>query len=276
MWATDVVNDLVDIITSNERYQRKLIFTDTKNQNNRVIYDEVLTKLKKRATVRGETITFNIQQTRSKFKRCISDCKQAAMTVKTATGIRRFQDDKGLGKWFGLLFPLVKSRDSCQPDMAVEPSSTNDPLNEEEEIAKTFEDFVPRKKIKPTKKNAVVEAVELFKQVVENDPAKEIISFMKDEAEKARQHELQLVELMLKHQSPSNNQVTPSPPCHPPAGHLTSVQGVAQQPWTGPHQYFSFKGAKTSTYNMPSFNFPANGSGQENCFLFTGQEAFQN
>ena len=224
MWATDVVNDLVDIITSNERYQRKLIFTNTKNQNNRVIYDEVLTKLKKRATERGETITFNIQQTRSKFKRCISDCKQAAMTVKTATGIRRFQDDKGLGKWFGLLFPLVKSRDSCQPDMAVEPSSTNDPLNEEEEIAKTFEDFVPRKKIKATKKNAVVEAVELFKQVVENAPAKEIISFMKDEAEKARQHELQLVELMLKHQSPSNNQVTPSPPCHPPAGHLTSVR----------------------------------------------------
>ena len=39
---------------------------------------------------------------------------------------------------------------------------------------------------------------------------------MKDEAEKARQHELQLVELMLKHQSPPNNQVTPSPPCHPP------------------------------------------------------------
>ena len=167
MWATDVVNDLVDIITSNERYQRKLIFTNTKNQNNRIIYDEVLTKLKKRATERGETITFNIQQTRSKFKRCISDCKQAAMTVKTATGIRRFQDDKGLGKWFSLLFPLVKSRDSCQPDMAVEPSSTNDPLNEEEEIAKTFKDFVPRKKIKPTKKNAVVEAVELFKQVVE-------------------------------------------------------------------------------------------------------------
>ena len=55
MWATDVMNDLVDIITSNERYQRKLIFTNTKNQNNRVIYDEVLTKLKKRATERGET-----------------------------------------------------------------------------------------------------------------------------------------------------------------------------------------------------------------------------
>jgi hypothetical protein len=270
VWTTDVVNDLVDIITSDERYQRKLIFTNTKNQNNRFIYDEVLTKLKKRATERGETITFSVPQTRSKFKRCISDCKQAAMTIKTATGIQRFQDEKGYDKWFGLLFPLVKTHDSCQPNMAVEPSSINDPLDEEEEIAKTFEDFVPRKKIKPTKKNAIVEAVELFKQVVENDPAKEIISFMKDEAEKARQHELQLVELMLKHQSPSNNQFTHSLPVHPPA------QGVVQQPWNGPHQYFNFKGTENSTYNMPSFNFSASGSGQENCFLLTGQEAFQN
>ena len=270
-----MVNDLVDIITSNERYQRKLIFTDIKNQNNRVIYDEVLTKLKKRATERGETITFNVQQTRSKFKRCISDCKQATLTIKTATGIRRFQEEKGLGKWFGLLFPLVKSCDSYVSQIwQLNLPPTNDPLDEGEEIAKTFEDFVPRKKIKPTKKNAVVEVVELFKQVDKNDLAKENRSFIKDEAEKARQHELQLVELMLKHQSPSNNQVTPSPPVHPPAGRVTSVQGVAQQPWTGPHQYFSFKGAENSTYNMLSFNFPANGSGQENCFLLTGQEEF--
>ena len=75
----------------NDIMQRKLIFTNTKNQNNRVIYDEVLDKLTKRASERGETITFNIQQTRSKFKRCISDCKQAAMTIMTATGIQRFQ-----------------------------------------------------------------------------------------------------------------------------------------------------------------------------------------
>ena len=81
MWTTDAVNDLVNIITCNERYQRKLIFTNIKNQNNRVIYAEILAKLKERATKRGETITFNIQQTRSKFKRCISECKQAAMTI---------------------------------------------------------------------------------------------------------------------------------------------------------------------------------------------------
>ena len=205
VWSVNAVNDLVDIITGDERYQRKLIFTNTKNQNNGIIYGEILEKIKMRATERKEEITFNIQQTRSKFKRCVSECKQAAMTIKTASGIKRFQE-KGYGKWFDLLFPLVKSRDSCQPNLAIEPSATND-LSEEEEIAKTFEDFVPKKKVKPTKKNAATEAVELFKQVVEKDPTKEIISFMKEEADKSRKHELQLMELMLKHQSPTNNQV---------------------------------------------------------------------
>ena len=46
------------------------------------------------------------------------------MTIKTATGIEHFQNEKGYGKWFDLLFPLVKTQDSCQPDMAVEPSAT--------------------------------------------------------------------------------------------------------------------------------------------------------
>ena len=55
---------------------------------------------------------------------------------------------------------------------------------------KHLKTLCPKTSQTPTKKNALVEALELFKQVVENVPAKEIISFMKDEAEKARQHEL--------------------------------------------------------------------------------------
>ena len=59
--------------------------------------------------------------------------------------------------------------DSCQPAMAVEPSAINDLI--EEEIAKTIEDSVPRKKMKLPKKNMVAEAIDLIKQVVEKDPA---------------------------------------------------------------------------------------------------------
>ena len=32
------------------------------------------------------------------------------MTIKTATGIQRIQDERGLGKWFDLLFSLVQTR----------------------------------------------------------------------------------------------------------------------------------------------------------------------
>jgi hypothetical protein len=253
------VNDLVDIITSNESYQRKLIFTNTKNQNNGKIYGEILDKLKERANERGEQIDFTIQQIRTKFKRCVSDCKHAAMTIKTATGIQRFQDEKGYGKWFDLLFPLVKTRDSCQPDMAVETSAIDSNyLSEEEEIAKTFDDFVPRKKMKKLpKKNKVAEAVELLKQVVEKDPAKELISFMQEEAEKARKHELQLVELMLKHNSTptTSNQINFSPRDNQTV-YPGAVQDMPLSMWNGPpqSQYFNFQSADSPIYNMSTNN----------------------
>ena len=43
--------------------------------------------------------------------------------MKTASGIKSFQEDKGFGKWFNTLLPLVQSRASCQPEQTIEPSS---------------------------------------------------------------------------------------------------------------------------------------------------------
>jgi len=62
---------------------------------------------------------------RTKFKKCVSCCKQAALTQKTATWIKQFQEEHGFGKRFNALFQLVKTRDSCQPEQAFEPSSSN-------------------------------------------------------------------------------------------------------------------------------------------------------
>ena len=45
------------------------------------------------------------------------------MTIRTASGIKCVQEDKNLGKWFNQLYPLVKSRESAQPEQAIEPSS---------------------------------------------------------------------------------------------------------------------------------------------------------
>ena len=51
----------------------------------------------------------------------MAECKKLALTVKTGTGIKRIQE-KSYGAWCNQLFELVKTRDSCQPEMAVEPS----------------------------------------------------------------------------------------------------------------------------------------------------------
>ena len=71
---------------------------------------------------RGETFKFTLDQTRNKFKKLMSICKNALLTVKTASGIKRFQDEKEYGKWFDVLLPLMKTRLLCQPDQAIEPS----------------------------------------------------------------------------------------------------------------------------------------------------------
>ena len=52
-----------------------------------------------------------------RVKKLMSICKSALLTVKTATGIKRFQDEK---EWFDILRPLMDIIISCQPDHAVE------------------------------------------------------------------------------------------------------------------------------------------------------------
>ena len=99
-WSPEDVDDFTDIVVSNTYYKRKLIFTNTKCQRNGEIYEEILTELKKRASARGKELKFSVKQLRTKFKKCVRDCKQAALTIKTATGIKRFQEDLGIGNWF--------------------------------------------------------------------------------------------------------------------------------------------------------------------------------
>ena len=92
---------------------------------------------------------------RTKFKKCISECKNAAMTIKTGAGIKRFQDSQGYGKWFLTLFAVVKTRESCQPQQAIEPSPS--PCSSLSQVDKATDDdlestenemFIPRKKSK--------------------------------------------------------------------------------------------------------------------------------
>ena len=123
-WTEEMLNDFIDIIVSSEYNKKKLIFMNTKTQRIGKIYDNILKELKKRCAKRSQSVPFTVQQLRSKFKKCVGICKQAAMTIKSASGIKRFQEDKGFGQWFNDLYSIVKTRDSCNPEMAIEPSAS--------------------------------------------------------------------------------------------------------------------------------------------------------
>lgn len=139
------------------------------------------------------------------------------------------QEEKQFGAWFDQLFPLVQTRDSCNPDMAVESSSslqlsdgemrkrasdTGTPTEElstdgtEQDDDSDKKQFVPikksgRKKTKSGKDTALTTAVELFQKFVNNDPTKQLVSFFKEENQRAQEHELKLMELFM---SPMSNE----------------------------------------------------------------------
>ena len=205
-----------------------MIFTNTKNSKNAEIYANVLKDLGQR--YEDGSFPFSVDQLRNKFKKCISECKKIALTVKTSTGVKRVQDEKQLGAWFNQLFPLVQTRDSCNPDMAVESSSSlqlsdgepvkrasdnrtptdeqsSDGLDQGDDSDK--KQFVPirkgrRKKVKSqNSSSALSTAVELFEKVVNNDPTTQLMHFFKEENQRAREHELKLMELFMSQRQPA-------------------------------------------------------------------------
>ena len=228
VWEERHVNDLVDVICSSEYYKKKLIFTNTKNSKNAEIYGNVIKDLGQR--YEDGSFPFSVHQLRNKFKKCISECKKIALTVKTSTGVKRVQDEKQLGAWFNQLFPLVQTRDSCNPDMAVESSSSLQ-LSDGEAVKRASDNrtptdeqssdgidqgddsdkkqFVPvkkgrRKKVKSqNSSSALSTAVELFEKVVNNDPTTQLMSFFKEENQRAREHELKLMELFMSQRQPA-------------------------------------------------------------------------
>ena len=120
-WPTDIVNDLVDIILEDDKLKEKLLMTNVKNVKNSEYYKLVIEELKQRCEQRGTEFGYDVVQTRQKFKRCVTSSREAALKIKTASGIQRFQEDKEFGTWFNKLFAVVKSMDSCQPEQFLEP-----------------------------------------------------------------------------------------------------------------------------------------------------------
>ena len=92
-WSTNLTNDLIDIILKDDRLKEKLLMTNVKNSKNSEYYEKVIKELRKRCQARDEVFEYDVKHTREKFKRCIGICNDAAMKIKTASGITRFQED---------------------------------------------------------------------------------------------------------------------------------------------------------------------------------------
>ena len=71
--------------------------------------------------------------------------------------MKRIQDEKGYGQWFGLLYPLIISREPCRPEQAIEVDSLNESISGSEELSSlsrvlTLPMFVPIKRSAKEKK----------------------------------------------------------------------------------------------------------------------------
>ena len=132
-WTEHLADDLVDVILNNNKYKGKLLLSKLKNVKNGQYYHKVIVELIEGCSESGEEFSFNIAQTRQKFKRCINICKDAVMKVKVSSDIKRFQEDKELGSWFRKLLPIISSMDNCQ---AIELSRKAPETNGEEVILK--------------------------------------------------------------------------------------------------------------------------------------------
>ena len=118
-WKETLVNDSVDKILGNDTYRTKLLLTNVKNVKNGIYYDQVVNKMKERCKTREENFPFNVSKTREKLKMCINICREAAMKIKTNSGIQKFQEEKNCRIWFGKLMPLASSMHSCQSQEAI-------------------------------------------------------------------------------------------------------------------------------------------------------------
>ena len=107
---------------------------------------------------------------------------------------------------------MVETRDSCQPERALEPSrsSSSPPCtpgsslddNNADNVEDEAELFVPKRSVKNGNSNkdkldTTQEVMKLIPEAVKNDLRKEMISFLRDEMEKSREHELKLFQVML-------------------------------------------------------------------------------
>ena len=201
--------------------------------------------------------------------------------------LKRIQDEKGYGQWFGLLYPLIKSRDSCQPEQAIEPDSLNEsisgPSGSEESSSLSREPtppmFVPIKRSAKEKQKDLNETIagtmEVMKNAIQNDPTQDILALMRDDMKQASEQDLRFQQLMvtiLQQQVSSNEAAQSWPSYGQPApgyapghsqfdsGHMHGMASMQHfTPNTLPHQNLGQENPSTHQNNfhecLPFMNY---------------------
>ena len=187
---------------------------------------------------------YDVKQTRKKFKRCIGICKDAAMKIKTASGMRHFQEDKEYGTWFNQLFNVMRSTANCQPEQSIEPDSQNYGSSSDSEERGTNSNSSTRKQekkkkrklfvpIHETTKNASKKREENLNKVLESiHPTNELLSLLKEDSERLQQRDERFFTLMERMLTTLVTTMQPTPFTFDRASHYYMMQ---QQSFQTPH-----------------------------------------
>ena len=115
------------------------------------------------------------------------------MTQRTATGLSHYKVEKGYGKWWDELFPLVASRESSYRSNNIEPSAETDcdEYNSfkgtvQEETDRRSKDYVPTRP--PCSKKKKIDSFSdclqsIAKSFLEKDPTDTLSKFLSEENE---------------------------------------------------------------------------------------------
>ena len=186
----------------NEKLKEKLLLTNVKNPKNSQYYELVITQLTNRCQERNKEFDFNVNQTKEKFKRCVSLCREAALKIKTGSGIKRFQEEKQYGSWFSSLFAIVQSMDSCQPEQSLEPdfssssrsgeTSESTPVNGKRKLFVPVHETHKNKKASKRRDEKLQDSLNKITEILNNDRTNELIDLMKQDSQKQQEQMINL------------------------------------------------------------------------------------
>ena len=89
-WSNVMLDDMVDIICSNEQFKKFLIYRNQKCAANTNIFEKVAEEMNERAAADGRKNTITHSQIRSKFKELVCECKSIGSSQRTASWISRY------------------------------------------------------------------------------------------------------------------------------------------------------------------------------------------